>query len=211
MLVHAHKSFLFLKFFFYNCSTFPPQRCSLAYWCAIGFMWAAKIRIYQLIGMPGGASSPTHWATSVHTYPKSNTGGTNSHVFTYQGATHLRGCSRNVNSAFAFCQSIIVWNYLPWWQHFLSCHFTSFHIWLSSIRTLNQPLKSNDATPTVTTKKSTASCHLVRTHTCAQATKTAAHLSFNYCTDFNGYEFSFCAWHALFLSLCGLQVITSRQ
>lgn len=64
MLVHARKSFLF-----YNCSTFPAQRSFLAYWCAIVFMWAAKIRIYQLIEMPGGVSSPTHWATSVHTYP----------------------------------------------------------------------------------------------------------------------------------------------
>lgn len=46
-----------------------------------------------------------------------------------------------------------------------------FHIWLSPIQTLNQPLKSNDATPTVTAKKGSASCHLVRTHTCPQPLK----------------------------------------
>ena len=46
-----------------------------------------------------------------------------------------------------------------------------FHIWLGPIQTLNQPLKSNDATPTVTAKKGSASCHLVRTHTCPQPLK----------------------------------------
>lgn len=139
VLVHKHNSFLF-----YNCSTLPPQRSFLAYWCAIVFMWASKIRIYQLIEMPASAL----------TYALSHT---SAHISIVQYRKHKQA------SIYTLCICRLK---MMWWLYFLSIHhcvklpvimtpfsFLRFHIWLRPNQILKQPLKSNDATPTVTTIK----------------------------------------------------------
>lgn len=98
--------------------------------------------------------------------------------------------TNNVN-----CTSVI-----KFWDK-ITCHHNCsapwlFYIWLGPIPTLNQLLKINGATPIVTTQESLELLNLVRNHTCAPATKTAAHLLFNYSIDFNGYEFSSSTWHS---------------
>lgn len=141
MLVHARKSFLF-----FNCATFTAQRSFLAYWCAIVFMWAAKIRIYQLIEMPGGVSSPTHGATSVHTYPKSNTGNHKQPGIHTLRRTRSSGCDEQRK-----LHLLSILHYVKPSTVTAAFRLLPFHIWLNPIRTLNKLLKSNDATPTVTT------------------------------------------------------------
>lgn len=139
VLVHKPNSFLF-----YNCSTLPPQRSFLAYWCAIVFMWASKIRIYQLIEMPASA----------FTYALSHT---SAHISIVQYRKHKQA------SIYTLCICRLK---MMWWLYFLSINhcvklpvimtpfsFLRFHIWLRPNQILKQPLKSNDATPTVTTIK----------------------------------------------------------
>lgn len=138
----AHKSLLF-----YNYSTFPTANT---------FLHTDVTCVYvgcEDRNLP--ADRNTWW--SVFTYTLSHI---SAHIpkvkyrkQSQQGThTHRRGCDVEHKLSIHHCVKLpIITTAFP---------LLPFHIWLSPIQTVNQPLKCNDATPTVTTKKSLASCRL---------------------------------------------------